>query len=242
MAMLENVLDELQIISKIVFEGNNNVGIHDTSIVGLYGDIYDKCSTINFLIENKEYSGVEVLLRVVFEQKIYLDYICENDSINRGKAYFYNDQMSMIRMRNALLKKGEPGKEIRKFLNMTADQIKVLSGQLNNEEGMKRLKNEFNSCFEHNKPRTWYDFNGHVNSFEGLCIYLKKGHEYDTIYRIFSRNVHGATGFSRFDFLGDILYLNQFQGVQNPQAFDRIASTLLKQSAEIVSKYYFETK
>lgn len=172
---------------------NNNLYLHVT-LLNTGKKSIEIAKSISVLISSDSVAGVQSLIRVLIENLIQIRYITLEDSENRAKAYFINDELSVIRMLNAINEKGEYGKKVRKFTGITKKEAKEY---INTKVSPKdTLLEEYNSLFHHEKPRTWYDFDGKTDSLEQLSRKTDTYPYYASFYRILSREIHslGLTG------------------------------------------------
>ncbi|WVE60141.1 hypothetical protein VXJ28_00440 (plasmid) [Enterococcus faecium] len=93
----EEVIPIYKSISLEVFNAvpkdSNEVDVHDLVIKSLYVDLVDKVETINYLYKVGVTDNIGMIFRSFLEVYMYLSFILEKNTINRGRACFIGKNM-----------------------------------------------------------------------------------------------------------------------------------------------------
>ncbi|WBL16433.1 DUF5677 domain-containing protein [Sutcliffiella sp. NC1] len=221
--------------------GTVEFGYADASILGLLENLINHTKTLIVLIEKKHYDSLDIILRTVFENYVYLRYILETNTDLRAKSYVYSCKINEIRLHNSLIEDSLTGNKIRNFLNTPKHKVdnyifegmnqdyknRVLSVYLN-EIGMKRVEQK------------WYNIDGKTRNFKSLCNKLDLSVEYDIIYSILSAETHGKDAMAKFEFKDD--HVSLIKNIKSIEFYSSISGLYLMDSIENVYKYYKLTK
>lgn len=172
---------------------NEPLNLCDGAIIGLLNNLIEISKSVITLQSSVTHAGIESLLRVSFENHVYLKYITLDDTDNRARAYMLSDKLFSIRFYEMLLMNGKESRAARDFLGQSKDEIRESNTDFSNPEYIRKTTEQYLSCFNYEgKPRKWYDFDGKTNNFEELCRKVDEHTTYFMVYRIFSRETHSA--------------------------------------------------
>lgn len=216
MSVLSFMYDESKNITELIvrdYEKEMRIfDRHDGAVVGLFELILQKSGEIHFLLENNKLSSLDSLARIVFEHYIYLNYIIRNHTTKRGTAYIISIKLDENRLYKKLMGDNLSSSKIREFLNISKEDVNTELNKQRKRSGKERnyedyvveLEKEYLNQFDwdtNNKlPRKWYNGNGKINNFKELCMYIGKEVEYELLYGILSRDVHGNQTFGVLQF------------------------------------------
>lgn len=208
----------------------------DASVIGFLQNLRALGASIFLLQDNESYAGIESLIRVSFENYVFLKYILQKDSLNRATAYILSDVKFQKKYYDILIQQGKTGREIRELLSVTIDEISEGAGNLTNPEYIERLNDRYASCFGGRIPKIWYNFDNKTNNFEQLCNKMGDSAMYNILYRLFSRETHSAKVNDMFSYEKNMVTLNP------PYISDEMTESaiclFLIESIRKVYKYY----
>lgn len=169
------------------------LNFNDGVIIGLLNNLIEISKSVITLQVSGTHAGIESLLRVSFENHVYLKFITAEDTDNRARAYMLSDKLFNIRFYEMLLSNSKESRAAREFLAQSKDEIRKSNTDFSNPEYIRKTNEQYLSCFKYEgKPGKWYDFDGKTNNFEELCRKVDEHTTYFMVYRIFSRETHSA--------------------------------------------------
>lgn len=191
----------------------------DTSkgaVVSLLNALSSRMNDINLLIKNHSYDSAKALMRVAFENQVYIDYIMSIPSRrkNRGKAYFYSDFQKLSYylafMDQTTIATSE---SLIRDIN-TSNNASILGHFSSVNDYLNHFREEFRSCFvftgNENKRGLrfraftddepfqrckidswkWYNDDGKTSDFRSLVLKLDIADEYMALYAPTSDSIH----------------------------------------------------
>lgn len=188
------------------FENNSTVefGYTDAVLLGLLENLNNHCKSMLILLDNNHHSSIDTILRIIFENYVYLKFILERDSAKRAKSYVYSTKIKEIQLSDKLTEESLDGYKIRKFLGVRKEEVlekfteamdkDFKEDKINrylNEIGMKRIEQK------------WYNIDGGTKNFKILCDKVGLSVEYNLIYSILSTETHGRDAIQNFWFQED---------------------------------------
>lgn len=198
----EEVIPIYKSISLEVFNAvpkdSNEVDVHDLVIKSLYVDLVDKVETINYLYKVGVTDNIGMIFRSFLEVYMYLSFILEKNTINRGRACFYWQKYVAVKnLRKTFEHLDASQKE--KYKNEINDTL-----QKNNNPSYKDLdsydlyiKDKINNCFTNKMKlkdrRNWFNEDGKHQDIRRLFEYMGKVSEYDHFYSRYSASSHGLS-------------------------------------------------
>lgn len=183
---------------------------HYLSVLMCYRHAMELLAAIAALIRQASAEPCAILLRALFESVLYIEYILEADTENRGMAFLVYDAHDRIRRYDRLDPKSERGKQFARLVRreqgpsadtllkklrrvdyetMRAQQQLLLTSpnyQVAEQEYQRVCKSTKN-----NNPN-WYRLFGGSQAMPGLAEHLKHGRLYEMLYRQWSGAVHGT--------------------------------------------------
>jgi hypothetical protein len=173
------------------------------SITLLYRKMLELAHGQMSLIKNNSFITIKSLNREAWETKLYLSFIEEEDSEERGLNYqihgilekieyletFLPDHKTFKIYQEGLekqnLQKLEPSPEKTKEVQDEIQRLKVILDT-------PPLKDPYHKNFYEKKPRNWYNIKSKkINSLKDLSSYLDQEIIYHTLYRNYSEYTHG---------------------------------------------------
>lgn len=94
------------------------VDISDVVILGLLENLINHSKSMKILLENNHYASLDTILRVIFENFVFIKYILDKDTEYRSKSYFYSTKIKEIKLLNMITEDSLEGSEVRKFLEL----------------------------------------------------------------------------------------------------------------------------
>lgn len=194
--------------TRLIFE--KEISIRDTewsyidaSLIGLLENLNNMASSIIVLQNASSFAGIESLLRITFENYIFLKYILEKDSLNRATAYSLSDIKFQKRYFDLLIDPGRKGKDIRNLLSTSIEEVQESSRSFSNPEFIAKLDKRYTDCFSGHAPKVWYNYDNKTANFEQLCNKMGETTMYNILYRVFSRETHSAKANDLFSYTPD---------------------------------------
>lgn len=149
------------------------------------------------LLENQIYGGNSSLLRGIFEEGVYLEYILKDKTRNRTNAYVISSKLKFLKIHETAKGDTPIGEAIRSMTGMEKENLEGVYRQITHIE---KLKEEYKTLTGHDNPDKWYKDNNRINSLRDVCENLSMNQlaEYEIIYRLLSQEVHGKNSNSYF--------------------------------------------
>lgn len=245
MENLNYMIEQSDLLLKRIFEekidGREEPWSYSDAVtIGLMNNLIKISKSIKILQNSGNHVGIESLLRVAFENYIYLKYIVLTDTENRAKAYLLSDRLFSIRFYELLANNSKQSKEIRKFLNLTKEEINEGGGDFSDKTFKDNTESQYQSCFSYNgkKPGKWYDFDGKTNNFEELCRKIDEHTAYFIVYRIFSRETHSAKAYEHFLIDEETSRVGLLDNVMDSSLPDSVLTVFLYETIRRMYKFY----
>jgi len=247
-----------EILTQVLPQGNAQpLAEHYLPVLMCYRHAMELLAAVAGLIKQSSADPCSILLRVVFESVLHIEYILEADPKKRGMAFLVCDVHDRIRRCDMLDPNTPLGKQcessvlqdqalsgdtllarLREFDYTTerADMKQVLASRAYKkaEQEYQRIKKSRN-----NRPK-WHQLFGGPESVEQLAKHLKSGGLYSILYRQWSGAVHGTDLLSGKIKPGarDQVGIMQINSPQNAQQFTVFAVSLgLRMHKNIVGKW-----
>lgn len=251
----QNVKEQLSDIKRILFQSeryiesllNRNFDtdnkfsvIKDATILGIFISLIDKARSLNLLLENKYYAGNNTLLRSIFEEEIYLEYILKENTMNRTRAYIASSKLKAQKMLKTASKTNALGNKIREVTNLEISDLEKIFSQVP-EENITNLEKEYLDLTGETNPDKWYKEKNNVTSFRGVCEYLGVEHlaNYEILYRLLSQEVHGKNSNSYFTIQDNQLVVEPLK--EEPMVLSLMRATVVSAGIAI-STYYDDSE
>jgi len=209
--VLENIFTE--VFQKDVVE--YDFTYKDAVITGLIENILNHTKSIIILIENSHHTSLDSLLRTIFENYVHLRYILKDDSELRAKSYVYSTRLSEFQMIDKLKEQSLIGRKIRDFVRVSLEQITQTYQSKTDPSRRERIEKRYiNDIGMKRLEQKWYNLDGKTNSFKKLCKSLDLEAEYEIVYSILSKEVHGKDAVDKLEIQ------KYYVGVKNSDAKD----------------------
>lgn len=221
--------------------------VHDGAIIALFETIVQKSEDIVFLLDNNKHASIESLVRVIFELHVYLLYILSDYTENRGAAYALNIKTDELDYFEKLIGDKKVNIKIRKFLKLNKeDEIKKVdklvkehSDSSTYEKYGENIRKRYKELFFWNdgtkKVNRWYNANGKINNFSDLCKYVDREVEYQLLYGLLSKDVHGKSALNALQIKSDELNIIEIHS--DPDLVLSVLGQCLLDSSREVLKY-----
>lgn len=210
----------------------------DAVITGLLENILNHTKSIIILIENNHHTSLDSILRTIFENYVHLSYILKNDNELRAKSYMYSTRLSEFQMIDKLKESSLIGRKIRELIHVSIEQINQTYQSQTDPDKRERIENRYiNNIGMKRLEQKWYNLDGKTNNFKKLCISLGMEAEYEIVYSILSKEVHGKDAVDKLDIQ------KYFVGVKNSDAKDTelhiaLATIYLIELVRLIYKHY----
>lgn len=169
----------------------------------LFRHYLDLLDSLSILAKQACGDPMKILVRGLFETKLFIDYLFEKDSYQRALAYVYLDVQSQIKTLTLLNPLSPRGKELRKTLHREGlssnlkikksfsfvDEIANLETVIS-ESKYQNIHVEYQELKQSKSKITWYSLFGGPKTVELLAAYLGVKSQYDLLYRTWSETVH----------------------------------------------------
>lgn len=195
------------------FDDKHPLEVFDTAILTLYSSLIDKYKTVNILQDQRVTTEVNLIERSFIEQYVYLLFILDKHTKERGRAYLINQRYESYRQTKRLLDNLSDEKQVRELKasidgiikadrtdrQTFADGLSYFSGKFENLFKPALLRNEQKRRKGLSVPpdkkikRIWYNVAADgTNNFRDLCRKLGLDDLYFGFYGPLSMNVHGV--------------------------------------------------
>lgn len=206
--MIKYAESSIDIIFDDTFTPEKPLDRHDGAILGLYVDLINRAKTVNQLIEIQNYHTLDSISRVLFEGETYLRFILQKDTKKRGTAYAIKNNLDEYKLFSDLVSENVNARKIREYLKTDKETL-LEKGKTIPEDYYSKLLTEFESFYpKGNKKRVWYNFDGNTTNFEQLCSKMNLKVEYETVYRILSKDVHSLRSYKNIKINNGIIFLD----------------------------------
>lgn len=232
---VEKFIDEIliygqHIMSKVNIKSNCNYS--DSVILLLFREALEILDGIKSLYKCSSINVSEILMRNLFENMIYFDYIFMDNSLIEKRALSY--EVDDINRRINLYKKYNNNNEYSQgFENKSGQEIiekfdpNILDEKIKNLESMflkyeqykevneerKRKKKKINKRRGNRKDiePVWYQIYSDAKNFRELCVLVGMEKYYMTLYKTWSSKVHPAVA------MQGINVINSKANIRNPK-------------------------
>lgn len=227
----KNILDKCF----TMYYPNKEIELHDAAILGLLEDMIGKTLSLITLVENKNYNTLDAIARMMFENFIYLKFMLEKDTSNRGAAYIYSLKRRELRIFDSIAEQTLVGSKVRSFLNIKRDKF-ITDFPKFSDLNYKEEIETFNPYDKKVKTQKWYNFNGRINNLRKLSAYLDIEDQYILLYQIFSGEVHAQESLKYFHFEEN--YVTVLRKEVDSKTHISIASNFMIETIRSVYSYY----
>jgi hypothetical protein len=180
--------------------GDENFGILFSAL-----HVFEMLDGADILLREGAVAPAYPLLRSAFEGMLVVEFITENDTQRRGAAYVVEEIHRQLREKGSLDKDTDRGKQL--LAEIAKDQhglaiefppsseLKVQIESLEKALSRPHLKeavDEYARLKKLKKRSAFYSFWGGPASIQQLAQCLKRGAQYEILYRWWSRTAHGG--------------------------------------------------
>lgn len=196
--VFENVINEVYLDPEESVEFSHK----DVVILGILENLIQHSQSILILIKAENYSSIDAIQRVVFENYVHLKFILKEHSEveKRTISYAYSKRIGDFMLYDKLVEQTIEGSKLREYLKVS---IPILEERFKKEERSNR-RSKIESYFRKDLgmarlEQKWYNFDGSTKNFKQLCIKLDLETEYTIIYSTLSQEIHGKDAMSKLD-------------------------------------------
>ena len=172
-----------------------------------FRDMLEKVDSISILVRHSSIDPSKVLLRSIFELNLYISYLLEKNSKDRGMSFLVWDAIRQKQLNLNFNIEGPEFNRIRKileqdilisdpnFLNELSSVkhiIESLNSLLNREEYKRVVKEYERTKRKDNTNPAWYHLFKGPKNIKELAINLKLPFLYEILYRKWSGSVHST--------------------------------------------------
>ncbi|PIC65353.1 hypothetical protein CSV79_01655 [Sporosarcina sp. P13] len=197
--------------------------LKDTDVISLliFRKIIEKIDAIFILHDNGHQNTADSIARDAFENYVYLAFMLDERYEYRASAYQFQSLQTQLELIDWFDPNNKKAKKLKSLIGnkvgQMPKQLKERRAYINKrllEEPFKNLQVDWKRK-EKDKNKggrypTWYNISKGKDSIAALCRYLKMDDEYETMYALFSHEVHSTNA------------LNQLTTVNNQGAFKPI--------------------
>ncbi|MFP8915277.1 DUF5677 domain-containing protein [Enterococcus innesii] len=196
----------------------------------LLAESLDISKSLFILLKANQTAGLESMLRILFEKKVYIQYILEYDSERRANALRLSKSIEIDKVSKTIKNNW---KEYRQFLEMDRQGYNNLELDLN----LRELKKEYRKLYNH-YPKNWYSDDPQKKSFYDLCKSLNLDAEYNLIFRLFSFEIHSKQGYDYLTYKPDENKVSLKEHELKDIPYETIVVSFLDKIIECISKRY----
>lgn len=186
------------------FNENHALELHHSAIVLLFDGMIEKYKSINLLLENKQFEGIEIIERSILESSVYLDYILSGThklAKNRGRAFFLSYKLQeSLKVQDVIDRKP--------FGIDADDMLSTINERLSSDanpnysslaEYIVFFREEYKKCFnfgnrsgrdKRQQIRNWFNQDGTRKNIYDLFCFINREDEYKAFYSYKSMDVH----------------------------------------------------
>lgn len=228
-----------QVMTEYFGKENNTVefGYTDAVVLGLLENLNNHSKSMIILLENNHHSSLDVILRTIFENYVYLKYILEDSCAIRAKSYVYSTKIKEIELLDKLTEDSLAGYKLREFLGVKKNDVidkftKVI------DEGYKedKIKGYIDEIGMKRIEQKWYNIDGGTKNFKILCEKMGLSVEYNLIYSILSTETHAKDAIQNFLFEGN--HVNLLNVMKDEGLYHSMGGLYLIDGVRLIYKHY----
>lgn len=204
----------LKVFNAVPNDGNK-VDVHDLVIKSLYVDLVDKVETINYLYKVGVTNNIGMIFRSFLEVYMYLSFILEKNTKERGRACFYWQKYVTVKnLKNKFNHLSASEKE--EYVNEINDTLQKRNNSAYQDLDSYELyiTEKINNCFTNpmklSKRRNWFNEDGEHQNIRSLFEYMGKESEYDDFYSRYSASSHGLSVLGQISVSPQMLAIRPF--------------------------------
>lgn len=168
-------------------------GLEDKVLIGFFEEVLRATQSIIILLNADNPSSVTTIVRKVFENRLYIQYLVEKDRETnlRARSYILNYYKNQLNLANVTIRKDRVGTEIRREFGFNIDELNVTEKTI--EKEIMKLENNYSDVLVYRKMKDiWYNLDGKTDSLEKLALKLKMRPHYELFYRLYSQDIHSS--------------------------------------------------
>lgn len=242
MKALKKLVKESDDITQSILNKTKKFDTHDAALIGLFEDLIGKIISIVILIDNKSFSGIDALIRMSLENYAFIKFILDKNTKNRANSYFYAVKVREIQSYERYTSDEKEGVRFRNFAGVSKEEFQHQFPKYQDQGHIDEIYERYVNCLGlKDKKSKWYNFDGKTSSFEQLCNKIGLGEHYDSIYRMFSSEVHALESLNYFEVTKNQVNVLRKSGDQKGQ-IDMAIGYLYEASKQILKYYELNTE
>lgn len=172
----------------------------------LITEIIDVAKSVLCLYENNSRIGIDSLIRIAFEKKLFVHLISEDSKY--ATPFLLSPQIKnlsyIVEIENGNEFSVSLANKLGKSLNELQENVKSKFIRENEKERRNSLIESYRKNFEFDTEKKdilklkWYNLDGKTNNISDLAKKIGQSDSYDVLYRTFSSEVHSLTLSSSF--------------------------------------------
>lgn len=226
----------------------SEIGSEDIVIISLQNSILNKVREIDFLIKANKVQSINVILRSMLEQYVYLMYILDSQTYLKAKLFIRSYQIQTYeKLLNTInFMKSDKSfnvNESETVLQKELEKIRKTNPEINNiKDYISYLKKQFDemspnkSTKDRLKYEKWYKIDTKTSNMRDLMKSIDMSDaEYEFMYGLASMDVHGISAFGNVKAKKDELIL---EIPINLKFVETLMSSYLLFSSKKIIEYY----
>lgn len=186
----------------------HELDIDDSVIISLQTSILNKVKDINFLIKEKRIQSINVILRTMLEQYVYLIYIMNDKTLLKSRLFIFSYQIQTYeKLLNTIdfmkSNKSFNVEESERVLQEELKKIRKIYPDINSiRDYISYLKQQFDEISPNKSTKDrvryekWYKLDTKTNSMRDLMKSIDMSDaEYEFMYKLTSMDVHGISAY-----------------------------------------------
>ena len=192
-------------------------GDEHLAILMPYRHLLEMIDGVQILLGEAAPDPAQLLLRSAFEALLTTEYITEADTVRRGHAYLVGDIRQRLATYRRMDRKTPEGKQMHERIDadesardMRIPDIPDLDARIENLEILlkkphwREADEQFQDLQRRLKRRPlWHHLYGGPENIEFLSVHLKRGGQYEILYRQWAKRAHAADTVQRILTKGD---------------------------------------
>jgi len=204
--LVNGAREHLQLVIDHTVKENVDLPIKDFVILSLYNSITNKVFDIKLLLDNNQHDSIDIIVRTIFEQYVYLKYILLSHTETKAKQFYYSYKIQSAAKGKSIFINFVKNKELYGDLPALSkkgqEQLgKMFPDEQDFDEDINKYLEMFKSNIRyepHKKNKKfyekWYKIDNNLNNLRDL-VNLEKMDIYEAIYEVIysfgSMSVHG---------------------------------------------------
>ena len=222
-------------------------GLEDKVLVGFFEEVLRATKSIITLLSNENPNSVTIIVRNIFEGRLYIQYLVDKkgDSNLRAKSYVLHYYRTQLNLAKTIIGKNNIGAEIRREFGINSNEWSFNEEKI--DEELNKVKDNFSEVLKYRKFKdSWYNLDGKTDTIEKLAFKLNMRPHYEFFYRLYSQDAHSLNAIKAINVTDEIdelnrnlTYVNQHKEKLEDIYLSLVATdNYLVEITEIILKYY----